>query len=45
MGRQVLNKILSELKVDKYYSISVDSTPDLSHIDQMTFIIRYVNDD
>jgi len=45
MGRQVLNAILSELKVAKYYSISVDSTPDLSHIDQMTFIIRYVNDD
>jgi len=45
MGRQVLNKILSELKVAKYYSISVDSTPDLSHIDQMTFIIRYVNED
>jgi len=45
MGRQVLNKIISELKVAKYYSISVDSTPDLSHIDQMTFIIRYVNED
>nr|XP_042894988.1 zinc finger MYM-type protein 1-like [Parasteatoda tepidariorum]XP_042895119.1 zinc finger MYM-type protein 1-like [Parasteatoda tepidariorum]XP_042899228.1 zinc finger MYM-type protein 1-like [Parasteatoda tepidariorum]XP_042901855.1 zinc finger MYM-type protein 1-like [Parasteatoda tepidariorum]XP_042906919.1 zinc finger MYM-type protein 1-like [Parasteatoda tepidariorum]XP_042909334.1 zinc finger MYM-type protein 1-like [Parasteatoda tepidariorum] len=28
----------------KYFSISVDSTPDLSHIDQLTFIIRYVKD-
>jgi len=45
MGKQVLNKILSELKVAKYYSISVDSTPDLSHTDQMTFIIRCVNED
>jgi len=44
MGRQVLNSLfLSELKAAKYYSISVYFTPDLSHIDQMTFIIRYVN--
>lgn len=35
----VLNKILSKLKVAKYYSISVDSTSGCSHINQMTFII------
>ena len=27
-----------------YYSISVYSTPDVSHIDQLTFIIRYVSE-
>ncbi|XP_039303482.1 zinc finger MYM-type protein 1-like [Solenopsis invicta] len=44
MGKQVLHKILTELKTAKYYSISVDSTPDYSHIDQMTFIVRYIKD-
>lgn len=44
MGQQVLKTIVKELKSAKYYSISVDSTPDLSHVDQLTFIVRYVND-
>ncbi|XP_046737114.1 zinc finger MYM-type protein 1-like [Diprion similis] len=44
MGKKVLMTIVSELKTAKYYSISVDSTPDLSHIDQLTFIVRYVKD-
>jgi len=42
MGRKVVSKIVSEIKVAKYYSISVDSTPDISHVDQLTFIVRYV---
>lgn len=44
MGKQVLLKIVTEVKLAKYFSISVDSTPDLSHVDQLTFIIRYVKD-
>jgi len=44
MGKKVLNQIISEVKESKYYSISVDSTPDLTHVDQMTFIIRYVRE-
>lgn len=44
MGKRVLNEILAELRNAKYYSISVDSTPDLSHVDQMTFVIRYVHE-
>lgn len=35
-------KIVGELKAAKYFSISVDSTPDLSHVDQLTFVVRYV---
>ena len=42
MGNEVLKLIVAEIKKAKYYSISVDSTPDRSHTDQLTFIIRYV---
>lgn len=34
--------ILSELKAAKYYAISVDSTPDVSNSDQLSFCVRYV---
>lgn len=37
MGQQVLKTIVKELKSEKYYSISVDSTPDLSNVDQLTY--------
>ena len=33
------------MKVAKYYSISVDSTPDIAHTDQLTVILRYVLQD
>ncbi|KAL7303989.1 hypothetical protein TKK_0003644 [Trichogramma kaykai] len=36
-------KIVNEIKEAKYFSISVDSTPDISHVDQLTFIVRYVD--
>ncbi|XP_040195195.1 zinc finger MYM-type protein 1-like [Rana temporaria] len=42
---RLLNAIIVEVKDAKYYSISVDSTPDVSHVDQLAFIIRYVNDE
>lgn len=35
-------KILNEVKEAQYFSISVDSTPDITHTDQLTFILRYV---
>jgi hypothetical protein len=40
----VLTTIISEINAAKYYSISVDSTPDLSHVDQLNFIVRFVKD-
>ena len=43
MGEKVLLAILKEVLTAKYYSISVDSTPDVSHVDQLTFTVRYVN--
>ena len=38
----VLKNILLERSNARYYSIMVDSTPDCSHVEQTTFIIRYL---
>lgn len=37
-GRRII--IIDELKQAKYYSIIVDSTPDISHTDQLSFVVR-----
>ena len=42
LGKKVKDIILKEIKTAKYFSILLDSTPDVSHIDQMTFIVKYV---
>lgn len=42
MGEEVVSTIVAECQAAKYFSISVDSTPDVSHTDQLTFIVRYV---
>lgn len=43
LGDNVKNCIVSELKEAKYFSLIIDSTPDISHSDQLTIVIRYVN--
>lgn len=43
MGEKVLAEVVSRVKLAKYFSISVDSTPDVTHVDQLTFILRYVS--
>lgn len=43
MWKKVMAIIISEIKTAKYFSVIVDSTPDISHIDQLSFIVRYVN--
>ena len=45
MAKEVTTKIANEVKKAKYYSLTVDSTPDVTHVDQLTFIVRYVQDD
>uniref|UniRef100_H2YAG1 DUF4371 domain-containing protein n=1 Tax=Ciona savignyi TaxID=51511 RepID=H2YAG1_CIOSA len=42
LAKKVLNFIISEIKQAKYYSVSVDSTPDITNVDQLTIVIRYV---
>ena len=41
-GQLVKDKILQELKESKYFAIIVDSTPDTSHTEQTTIILRMV---
>ncbi|XP_068208426.1 zinc finger MYM-type protein 1-like [Palaemon carinicauda] len=43
MGHEVLDVIKQEILKSRYFSISVDSTPDITHTDQLTIIIRHVN--
>jgi len=42
MGLEVRESICADILRAKYYSILVDSTPDVSHTDQLTFVVRYV---
>lgn len=44
MADQVLTVIVEEIQKAKYFSIIVDSTPDVSHVDQLSFVVRYVKD-
>ena len=43
VAKHIENLNLSHVKLSKYYSIILDCTPDISHKEQMTLIIRYVN--
>lgn len=45
MTGKVTNTIVTEIKLAKYFSIIVDSMPDISHVDQLTFVIRYIQID
>lgn len=42
LAKEVTNFMTKELETAKYFAIIVDSTPNVSHIDQLTLIIRYV---
>jgi len=44
MAQTVLAEVIREIKKSVYYSISIDSTPDISRVDQLTIVVRYVND-
>ncbi|CAI6358417.1 unnamed protein product [Macrosiphum euphorbiae] len=40
--KKLKHNIVKELKISKYFSISIDSTPDISHVDKLSFMVRYV---
>lgn len=43
LGVKTRQTIADEIQEAKYFSVDVDSTPDLTHSDQFTFIFRFVN--
>jgi len=45
MSKTVLEIICKEIKLAKYFSIIVDSAPDVSKVDQLTVAIRYIRYD
>ncbi len=45
MGEKVKKTIAEELQNAKYFSVIVDSTPDMSHVDQLTFNFRFVSEE
>ena len=44
IGKEVLSTIIEEIKTAKYYSISVDSTPDIGYSEKLCCIFLYVLD-
>lgn len=42
MGNQIRNTVTDRVRAAKYFSILLDCTPDTSHEEQLSCIIRYV---
>jgi hypothetical protein len=45
MAKQVVAAVVPEIKAAKYYGLNVDSMPDITHIDQLTFILCCISTD
>ncbi|GJQ73386.1 hypothetical protein Trydic_g20013 [Trypoxylus dichotomus] len=42
LSEKVKEEIVSDIKAAKYFSVLLDCTPDLSHQEQLSFVIRFV---
>ena len=45
LGKKVKKTIIDQVKEAKYFSLTVDSTPDISHVDHLACVLRYVLED
>jgi hypothetical protein len=43
LATQIQNYILNLCRANKYFSVILDCTPDVSHVEQISIIIRFVN--
>lgn len=41
----IKSKITNSIKKTRFFSIEIDSTFDVSHKEQVSFIVRYIDDD
>lgn len=44
MAAKVAQSITKNIQNAKYFSFSVDSTPDIAHVDQLSLIVRFVKE-
>ena len=42
MRKRVLDEIVSRIKRSRYYSVTLDSTPDEGHVDQLSLVFRFM---
>jgi len=45
LAHEVRNVVISECETAKFYTITGDSSPDISHKNQMAVLLRYVTVD
>ena len=43
LSKEIQQTIIAEIKKSKYFILVVDKTPDISNIEQITVVFRYVN--
>jgi hypothetical protein len=43
LAERMVKYIVHEVKEGKYFPTILDSTPDITHVDQLSFVVRYLS--